>query len=120
MKRVALLVGNDLAVLVTLMMLVCLAGLDGWIKSRGLALGPLLGFAAVLGIGGAVLSLAMSRSMVLRCLIVAPRPFERGAPGPLPGALRAFGIRSTNRNWTGLLRNHPTFPQRIAALESLR
>lgn len=66
MKRVALFVATNLAILVALAALTRLLGLDAWLTGRGIALLPLLGFAAVFGFGGAFLSLALSRWIALR------------------------------------------------------
>lgn len=61
MKRIALFLLTNLAVLVTLSLVAHLSGLDRFIGAHGLDFGTLLGFAALLGFGGAFLSLAISK-----------------------------------------------------------
>ncbi len=68
MKRVALFLGTNLAILVVLSLAVNLLGLDGWLTAQGGSLAGLLAFAAVFGFGGAFLSLAMSRWMAKRSM----------------------------------------------------
>jgi heat shock protein HtpX len=61
MKRVFLFVVTNLAILLVLSVAVRLLGLDRFLTEEGLNLGALLVFAAVFGMGGAFLSLAMSK-----------------------------------------------------------
>jgi len=61
MKRIALFLLTNLAVLVTLSVVAHLFGLNHFIGAQGLDFGALLAFAAVFGFGGAFLSLAMSK-----------------------------------------------------------
>jgi len=61
MKRVALFLLTNLAVLVTLSVVAHVFGLNQFIDAQGLDFGALLAFAAVFGFGGAFLSLAMSK-----------------------------------------------------------
>ncbi len=61
MKRVILFLATNLAILVVLSAVVRLLGLEPALADGGLNLGSLLVFAAVMGMGGAFISLAMSK-----------------------------------------------------------
>ncbi|MBE0613525.1 MAG: protease HtpX [Burkholderiales bacterium] len=61
MKRIALFLVTNLAVLVTLSVVVHLFGLNRFISAQGLDFGGLIAFAAVFGFGGAFISLAISK-----------------------------------------------------------
>ena len=62
MRRIALFVLTNLAVLFLLSIVCRLFGIDQWAASRGLGgMGGLLVYAAVIGMGGAFISLAMSK-----------------------------------------------------------
>jgi heat shock protein HtpX len=62
MRRIALFLITNLAVLLLLSVVCRLLGIDAWAASRGYGgMGPLLAFAAVFGMGGAFVSLAMSK-----------------------------------------------------------
>ncbi len=61
MKRIALFLLTNLAVLVTLSVFAHLFGLNQFIGAQGLDFGALLAFAALFGFGGAFLSLAISK-----------------------------------------------------------
>ncbi|MCD4499822.1 protease HtpX [Chromobacterium vaccinii] len=63
MKRVILLIVTNIAVMLVLSVSVRLLGLDRFVTSGGLNLGMLLMFSAVLGFGGAFISLALSKTM---------------------------------------------------------
>ena len=63
MKRIALFVLTNLAVIVVLGIVVNVFGLNRFISSAGLNLGQLMVFAAVMGFGGAFISLLMSKPM---------------------------------------------------------
>ena len=63
MKRIALLILTDLAVMVVLGVVASLLGVNRYLTSNGLNLGALLGFAAVIGFGGAFISLLMSKPL---------------------------------------------------------
>jgi len=68
MKRVALLVGTNLAIVLVLSMTMRLLGVDSYLVQQGggLNLTSLLIFAAVFGFGGAFISLAISKWMAKR------------------------------------------------------
>jgi heat shock protein HtpX len=61
MKRIALFLLTNLAVLVTLSVVAHLFGLNPFIGAQGLDFGALLAFAAVFGFGGAFVSLVISK-----------------------------------------------------------
>ena len=61
MKRILLFVLTNLAVLVVLGIVASLLGFNRYLTASGLDLGALLGFAAVMGFGGALISLAISK-----------------------------------------------------------
>ena len=61
MKRIALFLLTNLAVLVTLSVVAHLFGLNQFIGAQGLDFGALLAFAALFGFGGAFVSLAISK-----------------------------------------------------------
>jgi heat shock protein HtpX len=63
MKRIALFLITNIAVMVLLSIVVRLLGLDRVLSANGLNLGTLLAFSAVVGFGGAIISLLMSKSM---------------------------------------------------------
>ncbi|KMN38212.1 heat shock protein HtpX [Chromobacterium sp. LK1] len=63
MKRVILLIATNIAVMVVLSIVASLLGLNRFMTGNGLNLGTLLGFAAVMGFGGAFISLMLSKTM---------------------------------------------------------
>jgi heat shock protein HtpX len=63
MKRIALFVLTNLAVVVVLGVVASLLGVNRYLTANGLNLGALLGFALVMGFGGAIISLLMSKPM---------------------------------------------------------
>ncbi len=63
MKRVLLLLITNIAILVVLSVVVSLLGLDRALYQSGLNLGALLGFSFIFGMGGAFISLAISKWM---------------------------------------------------------
>ncbi len=63
MKRVILFILTNLAVMLVLSIVVNVLGLNRFLSSAGLNLGTLLVFAAVMGFGGAFISLLMSKPM---------------------------------------------------------
>src|SRR6185312_4002115 len=79
MKRIILLVGTNLAILLMLSIAARLLGLDSWIASRGGSFGGLLAFAALFGFGGAFVSLLLSKWIAKRTMGV--RIIEQPAGG---------------------------------------
>ncbi|MCP5286337.1 MAG: protease HtpX [Burkholderiaceae bacterium] len=63
MKRIALFIVTNLAVMLVLGVVASLLGVNRYLTANGLNLGLLLGFAAVMGFGGAIISLLMSKPM---------------------------------------------------------
>ena len=63
MKRIALFVLTNLAVMVVLSITARLLGVDRFLTANGLNLGALLGFSLIMGFGGSIISLLMSKSM---------------------------------------------------------
>lgn len=63
MKRIGLFLATNLAIILVLSMTARLLGVDRFLTANGLNLGMLLGFAAVIGFGGAFISLAISKWM---------------------------------------------------------
>ncbi len=66
MKRVFLFIATNIAILVVLSVVVNVLGLDFYLDQQGLNLPVLLGFAAVFGMGGSFISLAMSKWLAKR------------------------------------------------------
>ena len=63
MKRIFLFIVTNLAVMLVLGVVARLLGVDRFLTAQGLNLGSLLGFAMVIGFGGAFISLLMSKPM---------------------------------------------------------
>jgi heat shock protein HtpX len=63
MKRIALFVMTNLAIIVVLGVVTSLLGVNRYLTAQGLNLGMLLAFAAVIGFGGAIISLLISKPM---------------------------------------------------------
>ena len=63
MKRILLFVVTNLAVMLVLGIAASLLGVNRFLTANGLNLGMLLGFAAVMGFGGAFISLLLSKTM---------------------------------------------------------
>ncbi len=63
MKRVILLIATNIAVMLVLGVAASLLGVNRFLTANGLNLGLLLGFAAVMGFGGAFISLLISKPM---------------------------------------------------------
>ena len=63
MKRIALFVLTNVAVVAVLGLVASLLGVNRYLDANGLNLGALLGFALVMGFGGAIISLLISKPM---------------------------------------------------------
>jgi heat shock protein HtpX len=63
MKRIFLFIVTNLAVMLVLGIAANVLGLNRFLTANGLNLGQLLGFAALMGFGGAIISLLMSKSV---------------------------------------------------------
>ena len=68
MKRIALLIATNLAVVLLLSAIVQVFGIDNYLTRRGINYESLLIFSAVLGFGGAFFSLAISKWMAKRAM----------------------------------------------------
>ncbi|HPF27690.1 MAG TPA: protease HtpX [Steroidobacteraceae bacterium] len=68
MKRILLFIATNIAVLLVLSVIVRLFGLDPYLTARGGDLTGLLIFAAIIGFGGAFISLAISKWMAKRSM----------------------------------------------------
>ena len=68
MKRILLFLGTNLAIMLVLSFSVRLLGIQPYLAANGLNLGALLAFAAVMGFGGALISLAISKWSAKRAL----------------------------------------------------
>jgi heat shock protein HtpX len=68
MKRIALLIATNLAVVLLLSAVIQVFGLDNYLTRRGLNYQSLIIFAAVFGFGGAFFSLAISKWMAKRAM----------------------------------------------------
>jgi len=68
MKRILLFLATNLAVLLVLSVVARLTGLDRWLAVNGASYSGLLVMAALLGFGGALISLAMSKWMAKRAM----------------------------------------------------
>jgi heat shock protein HtpX len=63
MKRILLFIATNMAVMLVLGIAASLLGVNRYLTAGGLNLGMLLGFAAVMGFGGAIISLLISKPM---------------------------------------------------------
>ena len=68
MKRILLFLATNLAVILVLSVVLRLTGLDRWLAVHGSSYNGLLVMAAVLGFGGALISLGMSKWMAKRAM----------------------------------------------------
>ena len=68
MKRVLLFLATNLAIMLVLSISVRLLGIQPYLGAHGLNLGALLAFAAIMGFGGALISLAISKWSAKRAL----------------------------------------------------
>jgi heat shock protein HtpX len=97
MKRIALFLLTNLAVVVTLSAVAHFTGLNAFVDAQGLHFGSLLAFAALFGFGGAFLSLAISKwsakAAVGARVITAPaNPVETWLVETVARQSRAAGI----------------------------
>ena len=63
MKRILLFLATNVAVLVVLSVIVSVLGLDRWLMAEGIDYGSLMMFSIVMGFGGSIISLLMSKPM---------------------------------------------------------
>lgn len=143
MKRISLLIATKLAIMLVLGISASLPGLNRFLDANGLDFGALLAFAAVIGFGGAFISLLISKpiakwSVGARVLkqpaneyradrgaariMGTPRPMIDAlarlggfAPGVLPKNMAASSIAGAGL--LSLFSSHPSCEQRISALQ---
>jgi len=122
MRRVLLFVLTNIAVLALLAIISRIFGIDAWLAASGFGgLGPLLGFAAVFGFGGALISLAMSKPLAKwttgahvierpeteqeRWLVATVQQLARKAGVGMP-EVAVYDAPEMNAFATGMSRNH--------------
>ncbi len=97
MKRVLLFVVTNLAVMLVLGIAASLLGVNRYLTASGLNLGMLLGFAAIMGFGGAIISLLMSKPMAkwstgAQVINDSADPTHRWIVGTVQGFAQKSGI----------------------------
>ena len=97
MKRIALFLATNLAIVVVLSVVSRLLGLDAWLAARGGSLDGLLVFAAFFGFSGSLISLAISKwlaktTMGVRVIQNPSSPAERWLLETVAAHARAVGI----------------------------
>jgi heat shock protein HtpX len=97
MKRIVLFLVTNLAVMLVLGIAVHLLGLNRFITAQGLNVGQLLGFALIMGFGGAIISLLISKPMAkwsTKAQIIndSPDPTHRWIVGTVQTFAQKAGI----------------------------
>ncbi|MDB5896400.1 MAG: htpX [Ramlibacter sp.] len=97
MKRIFLFLATNLAVVVVLGVVASLLGVNRYLTANGLNLGALLGFAFIMGFGGAIISLLISKPMAkwtsgVRVITGAEGPDERWIVDTVRGFADKAGI----------------------------
>jgi heat shock protein HtpX len=97
MKRILLFVVTNLAVMLVLGIAASLLGVNRYLTANGLNLGMLLGFAAVMGFGGAIISLLISKPMAkwstgAQIINDSQDPTHRWIVGTVQGFAQKAGI----------------------------
>jgi len=97
MKRILLFIVTNLAVMLVLGIAASLLGVNRYLTANGLNLGLLLGFAAVMGFGGAIISLLMSKPMAkwstgAQIINDSADPTHRWIVGTVQGFAQKAGI----------------------------
>ncbi len=97
MKRILLFVVTNLAVMLVLGIAASVLGVNRFLTANGLNLGMLLGFAALMGFGGAIVSLLMSKSVAkwstgARVIDGSEGPTERWIHSTVQGFAHKAGI----------------------------
>jgi heat shock protein HtpX len=97
MKRILLFVITNLAVMLVLGIAASLLGVNRYLTANGLNLGMLLGFAAVMGFGGAIISLLISKPMAkwstgAQIINDSQDPTHRWIVGTVQGFAQKAGI----------------------------
>jgi heat shock protein HtpX len=97
MKRVLLFIVTNLAVMLVLGVAASLLGVNRFLTANGLNLGTLLGFAALMGFGGAIISLLISKPMAkwstkAQVINDSADPTHRWIVGTVQGFAQKAGI----------------------------
>jgi heat shock protein HtpX len=97
MKRVLLFLATNLAVMLVLGIAASLLGVNRFLTAEGLDLGLLLGFAALIGFGGAIISLLISKPMAkwstkAQVINDSTDPTHRWLVGTVQGFAQKAGI----------------------------
>ena len=97
MKRVLLFIVTNLAVMLVLGIAASLLGVNRFLTANGLNLGMLLGFAALMGFGGAIISLLISKPMAkwsteAQVINDSADPTHRWIVGTVQGFAQKAGI----------------------------
>jgi heat shock protein HtpX len=97
MKRILLFVITNVAVMVVLGIAASLLGVNRFLTANGLNLGMLLGFAALMGFGGAIISLLMSKPVAkwstgAKVINDSADPTHRWIVGTVEGFAKKAGI----------------------------
>ncbi len=97
MKRILLFVGTNLAVMLVLGIAANLLGVNRFLTANGLNLGQLLGFALLMGFGGAIISLLISKPMAkmstgAQVINDSNDPTHRWIVGTVEGFAKKAGI----------------------------
>ena len=97
MKRILLFVGTNLAVMLVLGIAANLLGVNRFLTSNGLNMGQLLGFSLLMGFGGAIISLLMSKPMAkmstgAQVINDSTDPTHRWIVGAVEGFAKKAGI----------------------------
>jgi len=97
MKRILLFVGTNLAVMLVLGLAANLLGLNRFLSANGLNMGQLLGFALLMGFGGAIISLLISKPMAkmstgAQVINDSNDPTHRWIVGTVEGFAKKAGI----------------------------
>jgi len=97
MKRILLFIVTNLAVMLVLGIAASLLGVNRFLSANGLNLGQLLGFALIMGFGGAIISLLMSKPMAkwstgAQVINDSPDPTHRWLVGTVAQFAQKAGI----------------------------
>ncbi len=97
MKRILLFVVTNIAVMLVLGIAASLLGVNRFLTANGLNLGMLLGFSALMGFGGAIISLLMSKPMAkwstrAQVINASTEPTHRWIVGTVEGFAKKAGI----------------------------
>ena len=99
MKRIVLFLVTNLAVMLVLGIVAHLLGLNRFLTANGLNMGALLGFAALMGFGGAIISLLISKPMAkwstkAQVINGSADPTHRWIVGAVENFAQKAGIRT--------------------------